>query len=392
MVLTYRYRLLPTKRQHRALESLLESQRELYNAALEERIGAFRQGVKRHYFDQAKALTLWRHSDTDAASYPVSLQRGTLKRLDNAYKAFYRRCELTSTKPGFPRFRGRGWWKSFAFAAFEGITLRRGRLRFKRMPGALRVHMHRPLPSPLVIKTCIFKRDADGWFVNFTVSVEPAPFRGGRRKVGVDLGIKSFAALSDGGRIPGLRAARRAERRLRLAQRALARKLAGSKCRATARPAVGRAHAKIVKCRRNFLHQASARLIRDYDVVVVESLNIKGLARGLLSRDVHDASWGTFISMLRYKAERAGALVIEVDPFFTSRDCSGCGAAVDKVLQERLHQCPTCGLSMDRDLNAARNILGRAGMGPGLPNVALENGKRAGENTGSSPSSEGRLE
>ena len=140
-----------------------------------------------------------------------------------------------------------------------------------------------------------------------------------------------------------------------------------------------RACAKSARARHDHLHRASARLVRDYDVIVAEKLNVKGLARSALARDVHDASWGKFISMLRYKAVCAGSRLIEVDPYDTSQDCSGCGMKVPKSLGDRLHECADCGLVIDRDLNAARNILHRAGVGPGLLNVA-GCGMRAGGN------------
>jgi putative transposase len=119
--------------------------------------------------------------------------------------------------------------------------------------------------------------------------------------------------------------------------------------------------------------------VRDYDVIVVEDLNVGGLARSVLAKDVNDASWSTFISMLRYKAEWAGAHVVAVDPYYTSQLCSGCGEKVPKQLADRRHECVHCGLRIDRDLNAARNILHRAGVSPGLLNVA-RCGMRAGEN------------
>jgi putative transposase len=197
----------------------------------------------------------------------------------------------------------------------------------------------------------------------------------------VDLGISTFAALSDGGFIPSLRAARKAERRLRVAQRALSRKGRGSGGRREARTAVARCHAAVARRRAEQLHQASARLVRDYDYIAVEKLNVMALARSALAKDVRDASWAKFISMLRYKAEWAGARLIEVDPRNTSQECSGCGMKVPKDLSDRSHDCPHCGLSIDRDLNAARNILYRAGVGPGLRNVA-GCGMRAGENLG----------
>lgn len=380
MVVSYRYRLLPAKRQHRALEQILESQRQLYNAALEERTGAYSKGgVTRTYFDQCKALTEWRRSDPYASALPANLQRATLKRLDEAYSGFFRRV-TKGGKPGFPRFRGKGRFGSFGFREFVGITLKGGRLRFKGMPGGLRVHMHRALPTEALPKSCTFKRETSGWTVSFAVEVAPDVPRQSQRVVGVDLGISTYAALSDGGFIPGLRAAQKAERRLRVAQRALSRKQRGSGRRREASTAVARCHAAVARKRTEYLHQASARLVRDYDAIVVEKLNVKGLAASALAKDVHDASWAKFISMLRYKAEWAGARLIEVDPYNTSQECSGCGMKVPKKLGERRHDCPHCGLSVDRDLNAARNILNRAGVGPGLRNVVGSCGMRAGEN------------
>ena len=379
MIITFRYRLLPTVRQHRALEATLESQRQLYNAALEERIEAYRKaGVTRTYYDQTKALTEWRREDPEAAAMPLSLQRATLKRLDEAYRGFFRRVKQGGT-PGFPRFRGKGWFDSFGFREFAGVTLREGRLRFKGMPGALRVHLHRPMPPESVVRSCTLRRDAKAWMVGFAVELPAPPPREVARAVGVDLGISAFAVLSDGGVIPSLKAARRAQGRLRRVQRALARKVRGSQGRRKARTVVRRCHAATARSRANHLHQASARLVRDYDAIAIEALGIKALARGALAKDVHDASWGQFISMLRYKAERAGAWLIDVDPRNTTQDCSACGTKVAKDLGDRRHECPHCRLSIDRDLNAARNILNRAGVGPGLRNVA-GCGMRAGGN------------
>ena len=369
MIITYRYRVLPSKAQHRVLEHILESQRQLYNAALEERIGAYRKaGRTLTYFDQTKGLTEWRRSDGEAAKLPVALQRATLKRLDEAYKGFFRRIK-NGGKPGFPRFRGKGWFDSFGFQQFEAISLESGGVRFKGLPGRLRVHWHRKLPSA-DIKYCTFRRDPKGWVIALAIETESAPACEIRHVVGVDLGISTFAALSDGGFIPSQRAARRSERRLRVAQRAVSRKKRGSSGRRKAKLHCAGCHAAVHRQRREHLHQASARLVRDYDAIVVENLEIKGLAAGVLAKDVRDASWATFISMLRYKAERAGALFIEVDPRFTSQDCSACAMRVPKDLSVRHHQCPRCGLLIDRDLNAARNILARAGVGPGLSNVA----------------------
>lgn len=381
MVLTFRYRLLPTKRQHRALEAILESQRELYNAALQERIDAFRKAkVNRSHFDQLKALTEWRRSDEEARSLALNVQRATLNRLDNAYRGFFRRIKR-GEKAGLPRFQGKERFNSFGFREFRGISLKGGRIRFSGMPGSIRVYLHREMPRDGTIKSCSFRRDLQGWNIglNYEFALPTASQAPSAGAVGIDLGITTFVTLSDGKVIPSLRAARRAERRLRIAQRNLSRKVRGSRSRQKALRVVRHCHAATARRRSNFLHQASAQIARGYEMVVVEGLNLRGLTRGTLSKDVHDASWGRFISMLRYKAACAGTRLIEVDPRNTSQDCSGCGARVEKGRGELQHTCPSCGLSIGRDLNAARNVLIRAGVGPGLHNVAGY-GKRASGN------------
>jgi putative transposase len=166
VILTYRYRLLPLKSQHRALERLCASQRELYNAALEERIDCYRKtGKTRTYIDQCKALTECRHELPDMGELPANLQRWTLKRLDDAFQGFFRRLKARNGKAGFPRFRGKGRWEAFGFAEFSGIRFDGKRLRFAGMPGGLKVHLHRELPEHANVRSCVFRRDGSGWFV-----------------------------------------------------------------------------------------------------------------------------------------------------------------------------------------------------------------------------------
>ena len=369
IILTAKFRLLPTRKQHAALCDTLESQRVLYNAALEERIGCHRAtGKGRSYMDQCKALTELRQ-ESAFASIPPNIQRWTLRRLDEAHRSFFRRLKAKGEKAGFPRFRGKGRWNSFGFAEFSGIRLKGRRLYFKGMPGGLRVHMHRQLPNSTPLN-CSFTRDPKGWHIclQYRVPVQTLPATG--RSVGIDVGLTHLVTLSTGEHIPNPRVAKRAEQEMRRRQRALARCKKGSKRRAKAKREVVRCHARIKNTRRTYLHQVSARLIRENDLIAVERLNTKGLASGMLARSVHDAAWGKLKEMLSYKAEWAGRQLVEVDPRYTSQACSGCGSVVRKKLSDRWHSCPHCGLELDRDHNAALNVLHRGVLVAGLDNVA----------------------
>src|SRR5437588_1284208 len=198
VILTYRYRLLPLKSQDRVLERLCEAQRELYNAALEERIDCYRKtGKTRTYIDQCKALTQCRRDLPEVGELPVTLQRWTLKRLDDAFQGFFHRLKARSGKVGLPRFRGKGRWEAFGFAEFCGIRFDGRRLRFAGMPGGLKLHLHRPMPGDPDIRSCVFRRDGRGWHVCLQIAVGVPEKRAVSTALGVDLGLKVFAYCSD---------------------------------------------------------------------------------------------------------------------------------------------------------------------------------------------------
>ncbi len=379
MIRTYKYRLLPNKAQHAAMTAILEDQRQLYNAALEERIGCYsKTGQTRGYMDQCRGLSAWRRSDAMARETPKNIQRWTLVRIDKAYRAFFQRMK-GGRAPGFPRLKGRGGWASFGFAEFSGIRWNGGRLRFATMPGGLRVHLHRPLPKDADIRTCVFRRDLKGWSVCFQIAVPVAEKRAVAASVGIDVGLNVFAHCSDGVVIPNPRIARKAEKEMRRRQRALSRCKHGSGRRQKVRREVGRLHAKIANTRTTWMHQQSAQIVRRYDLIVAEDLNISGMIRNpKLARSISDAGWAKFLSMVAYKAEWAGKHFVTVDPRNTSQRCSGCGELVPKSLAVRTHSCPHCGLVIDRDWNAALNILG-AVASPGRHNVT-HRGERASRN------------
>jgi len=375
-VRTYRYRLLPTAKQHGALERILESQRLLYNAALQERADAWRKAkVSITCYDQCKSMTLICADDPEGyGALPVRLSRATLRRLDAAFQGFFRRVRAGQA-PGFPRFKPMSRWNSFGFSEFVSIRLHGGRLRFKGMPGGLKVHLHRPLPPNPEFLCCQFRRDAKGWSVSLQVRYTTNPGTHQGPAIGVDVGIEKLAALSDGTCLPNARIGTSYERRLRRAQRALQRCRKGSANRAKRRKALSRLHLAVADARSTHLHQHSAFLTQTYGTIAIEKLSIAGLtssARGTtdapgknvrqksgLNRNILDVAWGRFQTQLRYKAESAGGRVIEVPPHMTSQVCSGCGTVVRKSLSERKHECPSCGLVVDRDVNAARNILAR---------------------------------
>ncbi len=316
----------------------------------------------------------------EMARYPVRLQRWTLKRLDDAYKAFFRRVKIRSGTAGFPRFRGKDWWNSFGFDEFHGIRFDGKRLRFLGLSGGLRVHLHRLLPKDVDIRSCVINRDGKGWNISFQIAVETPAKITVASAVGIDLGLKVFVYQSDDVIIPSPRIARRAERGMRRGQRALARCRQGSKRRRKVRARVISLNRKIADARATWLHRQSARIIANYDLVAVEDLSVKNMVQhSTLARPIMDASWSKFLDFLTYKAEKAGKHLIRVDPRMTTQECSGCGAIVRKGLADRVHNCSHCGLILDRDHNAALNILHRGVVAAGLGNVARWGERRAGK-------------
>ena len=351
LIRAFRFKLKPTRAQHGRLRDALEHSRQLYNAALEERIDCYRKtGQGRSYFDQTKALTEFRQSE--GSIYTPSMERAPLKALDLAYRAFFKRG-------GFPRFKGRDWFKSIAWTdqrgwSFDGAFYGKG-------IGQIHVHQHRAIPS--VPKTARIKREGRHWFLYLSCEIEAAAANDNVSMVGLDLGLSSFAALSDGTLIPNPRHGRKASKELRRQQRALSRCKRGSQRRRKVRAKVAACHGAMRRARRTFHFQTAADLVRRYSLISIEDLNVKGLARSRLARDVNDAAWGQFVQILCDKAESAGRTVVKVDPRGTSQTCPECGVVKAKELSERVHACD-CGYTADRDVAAARVILMRAVSGP----------------------------
>jgi len=355
---TFKYRLYPTRAQAEALQAQLGEACRLYNAALQERMEAYRTHRKSvSYVEQAAQLTEIRATG-DIGLPNCHCAQDVLRRLDKAFQAFFSRVKL-GQKPGFPRFRSRHRYDSLTFPSYgDGNHLRDRHLEIQGV-GAIQIKLHRPLRGR--IKTVSVKRECDAWYVCFSVEHGIQPLPESAQAVGLDMGLDSFAMLSTGDRIANPRFGKQAERDLRIAQRRLARRPdKKSKRRRKAVLVLQKVYRRMSHRRNNFLHEEARKLINQFGTICVEELNVKGLAQGMLSKAVHDAAWSAFISKLAYKAEEAGRWLIKVDPRGTSQRCI-CGASVPKGLSDREHICIACGLSTSRDHASAMEIL-RLGM------------------------------
>lgn len=368
----FKYRLFMGHDQARELDIALETHRRLYNAYLDYRQLAYSQhGVTLSYVDGSRWFKGQRPGNPYFARINFSSAQATMRRLDRAFVAFFRRVKA-GEEPGYPRFKGRDRFDSIEFPAYgDGIKLIDGELRIQNV-GMVRIKRHRPIEGK--IKTVTLKREAGKWFAVFScdlgdVVVEPST----DQPVGIDVGLESFLTTSDGVQEPNPRYQKTGLPELRRAQRSLARKKRGSKHRRISKRKVAKVHVRVRRLRREHHHQVALRLVRRYGFIAAESLNIRGMLKNdRLARAISDAGWSGFLLTLRSQAESAGVAYVEVDARGTSQQCSGCGAEVRKDLSVRWHDCGHCGLSLHRDENAARNILARgllARIEPAGPNV-----------------------
>ena len=370
MLRVYRYRLYPTRAQEATLHETLVRLRELYNAALQERRDAYRKfGVSVGCAAQQKAIKFVREVRPEYGAIHSHLMQDALTRLDRAYSAFFRRVKA-GEKPGFPRFKGPGQYRTFTFKDAvnnNGVKLVAGGRRMRLAGvGKVKVRLHRPIEGRIKQVSVTFSGDGH-WYVAFVCDQVPQkllPPTG--IDIGIDVGLKAFATFSDGSEaIPNPRHLDKAKRELTLASRRVSRRKRGSKRRRKAVRILARKHARVQRTRLDFHHKTALDIVRRADRIFAEDLNVKGLASGMLARSVHDAAWTQFLTTLASKAESAGREFYRVDPRGTTQTCSECGERVPKDLSVRTHACPHCGLVMDRDENAARNIvrLGRSRRG-----------------------------
>ncbi len=395
---SYKYRLYPNTEQEKKLFWTLTRCRELYNAALSERKDSYQvhqrmtvsqnqetgqivaatmlapQKVKSvTYLQQKRDLPDIKAMREEYQDIHSQVLQDVLLRLERAFKNFFRRIDNGET-PGFPRFQGRNRYTSFTYPQGGYALTHESRVCLSKI-GEISVKLHREMEG--TIKTATIKYEAGQWYLVFSCEVEtPSPLPSVESEVGIDLGITHFAALSDGTFIESPRNSRKAQKKLEQLQQALSRKKRGSHRRDKARKAVAKAHRKIGNQRRDFHHKQAKKLVDEHQTMVFEELQTTTIskrakpkqdedgkylpngaaAKSGLNKSILDAGWGQFQQIVTSKAAYAGRTVVKINPKYTSQVCSQCGTVRKKSLEERWHSCE-CGAEMDRDVNAAMNIL-----------------------------------
>lgn len=357
MNLSYKYRLYPNREQRQTLERILEIHRGLYNDALTERRLAWKMNRKSiSWYDQNSQIKAIREFDEDAAFVNFTSIQQTLRRLDVAFQGFFERVKI-GKKPGFPRYKGRKFFKSVRYRYGNGTRLYSDRLHIHPV-GKVRIFQHRPIPDNAKIKMVVLKRDNLGnWYAIFQIELPNVePLTTPTQSVGIDMGLEYFAALSTGELIDNPRWFRVSESKLAKLQKIRSRCKKGSCRYKELTNQIRRCHQKITNQRLDFHHKLSRRMVNTYGIIFVEKLSIKGLYRSRISKSMGDAGWGQFLEFTRYKAENAGGRRPEIDAHRTSQLCPMCGCPVEKSLSIRVHHCLNCFYIVPRDVAASQVI------------------------------------
>jgi putative transposase len=355
MIRTYRYRLYPTREQQATLNEILSLACWLYNRAIDYRRKRWkesRKSVTRR--EQEIMWSNWRNEDPENNPLRlVNMHAGqqVLRRLDSAYKQFFK------GKFGFPRFKKSSRFNSINYKPWNGIHIRKNRLYIQSV-GLIKVRWHRELPDGK-IKNIIVLRKPSGWYALFQIDIPDQPIeKSTNPPVGIDVGISHALALSDGSFFDSPKYLQASLRKLRVLQRAVSRKQKGGQNWRKAMHKVARLYEYIANQRRDWWHKATRQLVDNYGIIVLENLPLSFMLQNKhLSRAAYDVGLGMFRTLLGYKSVKDGVEIVAVPPHNTSQECSGCGNIVLKDLSIRMHKCPDCGLTLDRDVNAALNIL-----------------------------------
>lgn len=377
-MLCYRMRLYPTKTQEKDLAATLDVCRTFYNALLDERKVGYENGHTVTKTEQLRRVKELKAAQPEAAGIHSHVLQVVAADLYKAFQNFFRRVKSGET-PGYPRYKGRDQFDSFGLKEYtNGFKIDGRRLKISGI-GRVAVRWHRAIVG--TIKTVRITRRAGKWYACFACECEAEALPRTGEVVGIDVGISHLLATSDGEFVENPRWYRAGQKDLRRVQRAVARKKKGGRNRRKTVLQLQRHHERVKNRRQDFLNKVAHRLISRYDALALEDLRIKNMVRNHhLSKSIMDAGWNYLLQRLHSKAESAGRVVQLVNPAYTSKSCSRCGSVfADLKLSDRWVDCE-CGLSLDRDTNAAVNILCRSGFGQNLcastqgssPSVAQE--------------------
>lgn len=350
-----RFEIRPTQEQEKQLFYLFYLCRKLYNFAIEERIQHYKEtGRGLTYLEQQSRLPAFKEANPEYTSVPAQVLQDVLRRVDRAFVNFFEK------RASYPRFKDKLRYRSMTLPQSE--TKRnfgqRGQIYFPKI-GQIKLNAHQPF-NPSEVKIINIKYQGGKWFANLTVETtcEP-PVSSRERVVGIDMGLNHLAFTSDGMSYENPRWIQQSEKCLKKVQRKLSKKNKGSRNREKAKRQMQQKHDRITNQRKDYLHKLSYELINKYDVICIEDLRVKEMMKNhRLAKSIANASWNRLSNYLSYKSKRYGKIFIKVDPKYTSQQCSGCGyiAKAKKTLSERIHDCPSCLIVLDRDHNAAINI------------------------------------
>jgi putative transposase len=378
MRISYQYKIKPNKDQAEKIDKTLEMLRYQYNYLLAQRFDWYEMNRcsidrcplichlpelkdKPNYYNQKTSLTRLKLDRPWYKDIHSQVLQEVPKKVEITFSRWLK-GDSNGKKAGRPRFKGVGQYKTFTFLQFKRHHFTDNIITLSKI-GDVKVIVHRQIPEGFDIKTVSVTKKADGYYVTLSLDDKTVPTIkpdfNADNIVGIDVGLIDFFVTSDNDRIAAPKFLRKAERKLKSAQRRVSRRKKGSNRRKKAIKKLSIQHKKVADTRKDFHFKTANNLLKKYDVIAVEKLNIKGLAKTRLAKSINDAGWGQFITILSNKAENAGLKVIAVKPNGTSQECSSCGQKVKKPLSQRMHNCSVCHASLCRDLNAAINIKNR---------------------------------
>lgn len=376
MIKALKYRIYPTHKQETSLDFQLEEMRWLYNHCLAQRKNSYEQtGKSPGLYDQQKTFPQLKAARPSLLNCNAQALQNVAVRVDLAFQAYFRRVKQGEKEVGYPRFKGYGRYDSITFPqAQSSCEVKNGKLKVSKL-GNITIKLHRPTRGK--VKTSTLTRSSTGkWYVCFSVEVEPTRLPKLETNVGIDVGLKTFATMSDGTEIVNPRFFRKEEKALAKVQRKFVKEVKGNPERQFRGKAVARTHERIGWRRTDFSQQQSRKVVNSFGTIFVEDLRVNRMVKNHhLAKSICDAAWSAFFEMIRAKAEEAGRIFLPVNPAYTSQTCSTCGyrrVGEEKLsLSDRTFDCPKCHLHLDRDINAALNIKAVGLHSVGLPPEAV---------------------